>query len=327
MHLWGCYKLECIPCFGDLPSLKVLHLRDMKKLKCLDGSLQTDRDQGVSNEQGATAAVAKAKALCPSLKQLVLNDLPDLEEWLDDAGLNSPSLEQLTIQKCPKLRKTPNSFHSLKRLVLKEVNEMGISSITSCLSSLISLSINGCDGVQYLSEVMLSKNIFLESISVVHCRYFQGFPPISEAEEIHTAVRLLKINDCCKLLSLDLRYFVCLRELIVSNCEVLQSLEGLHFLTSLEKLKIGPLSQRLHSFPFAIEAKHLTSLRDLRISGWPNLKFLPDQLQHLTTLKFLWLRDFNGLTTLPKWLEKLSLLQRLVIQNCQNMMQLPPQMI
>ncbi|KAK9138037.1 hypothetical protein Sjap_008631 [Stephania japonica] len=325
MRLWGCYKLERVPCFGELPSLKVLHLRDLKKLKCLDGSLLADRDQVISNEQGTSAAEAKAKALYPSLKQLVLHDLPDLEEWLDGAGLNSPSLEQLNIRKCPKLRKTPNSFHSLKRLVFKEVNGMGISSITSCLSSLISLCINGCDDVQYLSEVMLSNNNHLESLSIAHCSYFQGFLPIPESEGILTSVRLLKISDCCKLSSLDLRNFVHLRELIVSNCEELQSLEGLHFLTALEKLKIGPLSQRLHSFPFAIEAKHLKSLRDLRISGWPNLKFQPDQLQLLTTLKFLWIRDFDDLKTLSEWLEKLSSLQRLVIQNCQNMMQLPPE--
>ncbi|KAK9160206.1 hypothetical protein Syun_006547 [Stephania yunnanensis] len=325
MHICGCYKLERIPCFGELPSLKVLHMHDLKKLKCLGVSLQTDRDQGISNEQGLTVAEVKTKALYPSLKKLVLIDLPDLEEWLDDAGLNSPTLEQLTIRKCPKLRKTPNSFHSLKRLVFKEVNGMGISSITSCLSSLISLSINGCDDVQYLSEVVLSNNNLLESLSIAHCSYFQGFLPIPEGEEILASVRLLKINDCCKLFSLDLHYFVYVRELIVSNCKELESLEGLQFLTALEKFKIGPLSQRLHSFPFAIEAKHLKSLRDLRISGWPNIMFLPDQLQHLTTLKFLWIRDFNGLTTLPEWLDKLSSLQRLVIQNCQNIMQLPPE--
>ncbi|KAK9096474.1 hypothetical protein Sjap_021971 [Stephania japonica] len=74
------------------------------------------------------------------LVKLKLRSLPNLEEWLEGDGVMFPYLEELLIENCPNLRKTPCVFPSIKSLVLDDVGGKGVMSITtsSLITSLVS---------------------------------------------------------------------------------------------------------------------------------------------------------------------------------------------
>ncbi|KAK9138045.1 hypothetical protein Sjap_008639 [Stephania japonica] len=130
MNLQGCCKLKHIQSFRQLPNLKVLNVCEMSNLKRIGGSRFDGNDNivDIAGKQEATIDVG-AETYYPQLKQLTLNEIPNLEEWLEDAGLTFNCLEQLTLQRCPKLRKMPLLLPSLKELSIEEVGGMGVLSI------------------------------------------------------------------------------------------------------------------------------------------------------------------------------------------------------
>ncbi|KAK9096452.1 hypothetical protein Sjap_021949 [Stephania japonica] len=66
-------------------------------------------------------------------------------------------------------------------------------------------------------------------------------------------LRELHIHWCPAMTSIDLRRFPSLAELVIDHCVGLQeTLQGLQFMTALEKLEISPFSEELNYFPFPI---------------------------------------------------------------------------
>ncbi|KAK9140666.1 hypothetical protein Scep_010347 [Stephania cephalantha] len=152
MNLQGCYKLKHIQSFGELPHLKVLNIREMSNVKCI-GGLETECNTSVADiadEQEARATTeVRATAFYPHLKRLILVEMPNLEEWLEGSGLKFKCLEQLTLQRCPKLRKMPYLFPSLKELDIEEVGGMGVKSIDDWPRLQKSLSEHSCSLLEF----------------------------------------------------------------------------------------------------------------------------------------------------------------------------------
>ncbi|XP_058078768.1 putative disease resistance protein RGA3 [Magnolia sinica] len=126
----------------------------------------------------------------------------------------------------------------------------------------------------------------------------------------------LEVIDCPKLKGLP--YLPpTLRNLSISNCLGLTALPRLPSLADLEL--DGCDEAILRELPF------FTSLSSLSISGFQNIKSLPDGLlQSLNTLKKLYIADFHELMTFQEaGLKSLTSLERLVISHCPQLTSLP----
>ncbi|XP_043692749.1 putative disease resistance protein RGA1 [Telopea speciosissima] len=127
LYLQNCERLERVPSLGLLPSLKVLHIKGVKRVKSL-GSESYHGGDGRSN--------GRATTLFPSLEELSLGQLRSLEEWREPAatqqeGLLSldcpnsfPRLEKIFVEDCPKLVTMPSWFPSLE--ILQIIRSNGI---------------------------------------------------------------------------------------------------------------------------------------------------------------------------------------------------------
>ncbi|XP_042518484.1 putative disease resistance protein RGA3 [Macadamia integrifolia] len=306
-QLNNCCRLEYVPTLGELPCLRVLVLTGMEKVKCIGQEFYYS-----SNNSGSTGATSSSSSSSssrttvvafPSLKKLYLYNICNLVEW-SDVKNSFPSLEELSVDSCPKLEITPSGFPSLKTLLFEVTNEMALKSLSSNLLSLDFIYIHSCQDLKSVPGRLLQNNAnFLETMSFCNCPELETiFPSQEEQDEISPlptplvfpSLRSLSIDNCpfVKPFPEELRGMTSLRSLELIGFKELKSLpEGLQQLTMLERLEIGQFSEGLKEVDYIKgeeDLRHLVSLRYLRLVGWPQHKNpAQDQLKHLTNLQFL----------------------------------------
>lgn len=117
--LSNCRRCESLPSFGQLPFLKVLTIRGMAAVKCIDN---------------VTSGF-------PSLKELTIGNMPSLEELLVGSEREIfPHLISLMVERCPKLANLP-TLPSIERLHLRLINGTLLRSLANS-TSLMSLHIS-----------------------------------------------------------------------------------------------------------------------------------------------------------------------------------------
>ncbi|GKV04435.1 hypothetical protein SLEP1_g16588 [Rubroshorea leprosula] len=262
-------------------------------------------DPTKSNSPGGVESIK----LFPALRELRLDSLPSLEEWIevdddDIAGggkveIVFPCLEILKIDNCPRLEIWQiggfSSHHKLSHLEISKCYKLMAIPSMNGLSSLQLLRINKCFNIRSIPEECLRCLTALKELTFSNFDGVEAFPE-------------------------GLRNLISLQRLHIFECSNLKHLFPLEALKSLIELTMGPFSSDLEEFPGLDCVIHLrASLKDLTLIGWDKIKFLPDQLQHLTALKSLTLRKFNRVEVLPDWLGNLSSLQDLDIRECPNL--------
>ncbi|XP_058078543.1 putative disease resistance protein RGA4 [Magnolia sinica] len=300
ISLINCRRCEQLPQLGQLPLLKVLVIQGMHAVKSIGNHFYGDN-------------VAEG---FPSLEELRLEDMPNLEEW---SGFNGrevlPCLNELSVVRCPKLTTLP-CLQSLKILTLKNSNEMLSGSVAN-LTSLSYLWIEDFKELRSLSGE-LGNLAALESLSVDGCG---GLVSLPEELQNLTSLQKLHISECNGLTSLRLQGLSSLKRLTIVSCKSLTSLMGgLQHLTALQSLEITGCPE-LASLPE--DMQHLMSLRYLNIWECDKLTCLPEGLKHVTTLKELSIGGLKSLTALPEWIGNLSSLQYLEIIECDKLGCLP----
>ncbi|KAK9141227.1 hypothetical protein Scep_010908 [Stephania cephalantha] len=308
---------------------------------------------------GGTGVVSVTRSLT-SLTSLSITRCKDLEFLSEGLLTNNDQLIFLTITMCSKLQVFKeeglmvSNSSSLRELNIGFCGALKSIPDVRGLTSLQKLMIWWCQELETIPKGFWSSLVALESLNVFGCKRLKGTIELSPSLRHLREVRIVScpnlerldicsgIFSCCHTLeiqycnaisSIDVRSFASLRELKITACSGLHALQGLLFLTALEKLSIGGFSPALHYLPplisedegdDAVEFNNLLpSLRDLRIKGWPALQFLPHHLQYLTTLKSLIIEDFTNLTELPEWIGNLASLEELKIDNCMNLTHLP----
>ncbi|XP_043705561.1 putative disease resistance protein RGA3 [Telopea speciosissima] len=262
----------------------------------------------------AAAAISTTGMVAfPSLKELILREMPNLVEWLEVLP-SFPSLELLWLTSCPELKIMPSRFPSLKTLWFHNTNEMALirSLSSNLISSVKNLRILYCGELKSVPERLLQSNArVLERMDFRSCDKLETIFPSSQGGRQEgegsspsplptpldfPSLKRLEISDCPLLKSLpDLRGMTSLRQLELVGFKELKSLpEGLHQLTMLEFLEIGDFSeeeeeglQQLDYIKGEEDLQRLVSLRKLSLYGWPQHKKnnLRDQLnKHLTNL-------------------------------------------
>ncbi|KAJ1692192.1 hypothetical protein LUZ63_008890 [Rhynchospora breviuscula] len=200
-----------------------------------------------SGESGEDAKIA-----FPSLKSMVLSEMPNISSWCEgevgnETSLVFPVLNRLDINNCPKLTAMP-IVPVLEKLSVK--GNKTLSCFAARLTTLQGLSLENHRGDSQSANdsLIFQPWEFLNDLSLT------GYDSIAPIEWLGS--------------------MVVLKELYVRQCENLHCLpSSIGGLTSLEKLEIGGCPN-LANLPEGME--ELVALELLRIRGCPKMRVLPE---------------------------------------------------
>ncbi|CAL2227499.1 unnamed protein product [Prunus armeniaca] len=332
LTLENCPSLEFIPIATqsqDMPCLRKLKIENCEKLSSCSSGLE----------------------YCTSLQELHIENCQNLRHLPVDGLQTLVSLEELTLKNCPSLEFIPITTQSQGMPCLRIVNILNCEKLSSWPSgleyctSLQDLHIENCQNLRHLPVDGLQNPVSLEELYIRNCTNLEAIPSLDNLTSLHTlsiwgcdgltslprglqsctSLTILTIGECHNLISLadvdDISRLQSLYNLQIFDCQKLKYLPtGLRSLTSLEYMTIGKFWEELDSFP---DFELPSQIRWLKISGWPKLKSLPQQIQHLTTcLEDLIIDSFYSMEALPEWLGNLTSPINLHIWDCKNLMRM-----
>ncbi|KAG5581854.1 hypothetical protein H5410_052481 [Solanum commersonii] len=339
-----CKRCKEIPSLGQLKFLRHLELIGFLELEFIGPTFY-----GVEvNDNGSCSKIQ----VFPSLKELLLEDMHSLIEWKGveliptTSGVRMfPKLEKLRIRYCPLLKSTPNQFEILRELeILKVDSEMPLLNLCSNLTSLVMLRVEfhelpqslynlhslkilrigrcpsfssffvpsgenyltslqkfwlwNCDGLTNLPSGMLEHCRSLESLRVDYCKNLVSFP--LHVGEMHSLSHLA-LSHCPKLICVPTG--------------------GVHHLTGLRHLVIGPFSEMVDFEEFQLIFNGIQSLHTLEVWGHLHWVSLPYQLMQLSDLIEIKIYGF-GIKALPHRFGNLKSLERLMLMGCKRLQHL-----
>ncbi|XP_012065611.2 putative disease resistance protein RGA4 [Jatropha curcas] len=242
-------RCQYLPPFYKFPFLKRLRIFDLANLEY------------VEKTEGENFIVGSS-TFFPSLKELHLLGCPNLKGWWKNGNHDNdlayfPCLSSLSIYSCPKLTWMPPfpfldeelDLNIVSAEILEQTLKMKVpmtssstsSSLVHPLSKLKKLMIMDVEDLESLPEEWLQNLTSLEELSIC------GVPILAH---------------------LGLSCLVSLKELILRECLSLTSLQGMHFLTSLQYLQLWTCPS-LTTIPQ--EMYQLSSLQTLIIGDCPHL--------------------------------------------------------
>ncbi|KAG5582649.1 hypothetical protein H5410_053276 [Solanum commersonii] len=220
---------------------------------------------------------------------------------------NNVSLQHLSVSGCSEFRELPPSLydlHSLKSLRIVHCTNFSsfpVPSGENYLTSLQSLQLFDCDGLTSLPSGVLEHCRSLESLVVIYCNNLLSLP-------LHVwempSLSYLGLSGCPKLIS------------VPSG--------GLHRLTGLRALEIGPFSEMVDFEAFQLifnGIQQLLSLHNVGVTGRGHWDSLPYQLMQLSSLTHIHICDF-GIEALPHRFSNLTSLETLMLVRCKRLQHL-----
>ncbi|KAM1139596.1 hypothetical protein FF1_039727 [Malus domestica] len=312
LHLYGCTKCTSLPSLGQLPSLKDLVIEGMDGINHVGLEFFGDGDD--------------YRIPFPSLETLRFENMKEWEEWssIEDGRLDGfPGLCELSIFRCPKLRKFSHGFSSLKKLRIKNCAALTTFSRLSGLGnlepaefpSLRQLVLVGCSELDELPVTIPS----LEYLEIDGCKNLAALPRLMGLITLSVLDASVELLGCMMELS-------SLTSLHLNNVSQVKSLpEGLvqHF-TKLEELSIDSFLELEFLSIERLGLAGLASLGRLTISNCPNFIALPDEADKLPpVLKYLSLKHSPSLVKFPHELYKLKCLTELRIEWCPTLESFP----
>lgn len=339
VHLEDCKGCLQLPPLDQLPLLEVLHLRQMEGIR------------HISNNSKSSAVQA-----FPALKNLVLNNMRNLEGWFADEELEAvqsffPSLILLNIDECPKLKTMPYIPTLEELLIVSSSNETDTSLFTGQrayfkqLKSLNKLTIERCEELALMlgdEEETRAMSTSLQNITICYCNQFVSTPRIWTLP----FVKHLEIYGCSTLVSwpfMILQGLKSLKTLCISLCknftglssEMHSSLEdgGLPCLEVLDLLYCDALLELPECLTLRLNViscpciKSLNAapkcLTELHVQSCWELVSLSKDMGHLSSLKHIELNDCPKLRTLPEGMQGLNSLQLLHVEKCSSLEAFP----
>ncbi|XP_050110382.1 putative disease resistance protein RGA4 isoform X3 [Malus sylvestris] len=271
IELLGCEKCEGVPPLGHLPNLTELKISKMANLKCVGAEFY-----GYDLVHNVATTSKEIITLFPELKVLYISMCGDLNEWMQAPTTSRkkvvvfPCLEMLTVKNCSKLRNAPSHFPFLQKLEISSCDSRtAIEEISSGLTTLTTLKIEGIKELTCLPQGILKKNNNLSSLDINYCNDL-------------TCITQDVIGSCGSL-----------ERLCVWSCKKLRHLpNGLDTLPLLEELGI----KRCDSLELIPITRGMASLRELEIEDCGRLSRLSSGLKNCTCLHKLNIWGCNGLS-------------------------------
>ncbi|KAB5520468.1 hypothetical protein DKX38_024787 [Salix brachista] len=293
LELSCCRKCTELPPLGRLPSLRDL---------CIQGL------DAVETVGPGFYGVGSSVKPFQSLKTLKFEDMREWKSWWSSAGVDEeaeeefPSLSELTLWNCPKLRgKLPSCLPSCVKITIAKCPMLVDSD--EKLPVLSELKLEECDGVtlKYMFHKSSPTTLKLGSMSKLTCLTGHFLQSLG-------ALKVLMISDFPNLTSLwekgtGLENFE--HPQLVSSTEIgMPSTHKSSKLSGCDKLELLPI-HKVHM---------LLSLEDLCIETCPNLVSIPEA-GLLSSLRHLVLRDCKALRSLPDGMSNCPL-EDLEIEEC-----------
>lgn len=283
LHLSNCPMLVSLPSLGELPFLKVLHIKGMSSINLVGHEFY-----------------GKGNIAFPALEDLMFADMPKWAVWSSRANAGVfPSLKSLKISGCPNLFEMPLCPSAVRQLVIERAGGIECLKLLpnfSCKPSTFSCQI--CCG-KNLCECLLAEDHLkaVQSLDIRRCQLAQ----ISTKFDFLISLKTLRISQCdvtneeldkfllnmrplysleidgclnltkCPLLVI---HSTSLHELCIRDCSELSSLRAIENLISLKSLVIERCPKvTVFSIPYL---KSLTSLKKLSILSCRELQSLPE---------------------------------------------------
>ncbi|XP_072981607.1 disease resistance protein RGA2-like [Typha angustifolia] len=279
--LISCRAWEDLPPLGQLPRLKVLKLRIMHVVK--------EVGRGFHGGRGF-----------PSLEQLIFEDLPQWEAWSTDETVPLfPVLENLQINKCPKLKAVMPLSATLQT---SEIRKVGLVPLPCRDPGWVEGVLEGGEEIVSSFPQGLRQLTRLKSLVITNCKELSSLLSLTEERvPLFPYLQRLQIRDCPKLKAIPP---------IPSTLQTLHiSYVGLTTFPKFLRTSCPSNSLSLSSTSF--------SLRSLKLSMLPDLTTIsfPKRMQRLTRLEELVINDCKELSSLVS-LEAILSLKELTILRC-----------
>ncbi|KAL7234618.1 hypothetical protein ACSBR1_018120 [Camellia fascicularis] len=268
IELSECTRCEQVPPLGHLPHLEVIR---------------------IEAETTATAATV----VFPALRELLLDDMPNIEEWCglgvssssSDTTMLFPLLEWLFIRNCPELITIPSHLLPAQELIIcgfpsKFLPDKPLPEWLGNLSSVRSLELCWCHNLMNLPTMEAMQRLTnLQSLTI-------GGASAGTLTSAGISSKLQKIRQ---------------RERLKVENAITIYMRGIMFVSK---------CPRPSTLKFVDIDKSICKWRNNRDSGFVVLilsqKYLLDQLQRLIALKVLSIEDFDGFEALLECLGNLS---------------------
>ncbi|KAG5578239.1 hypothetical protein H5410_058373 [Solanum commersonii] len=288
LSLSNCKNCYSLPALGELPSLKILCIRGMRKIT------------EVTKEFYGSSSSNKP---FNSLEKLQFADMLDWKQWHVRGSGEFPILEFLSIENCPKLMgKLPEYLCSLTELIISECPQLNLdTSQLEGMKQIVELKIGGCDHLTLPFSKLPST---LKKIRIYKCKELKLEEPVGEM-----FLEDLTLQEC--LMSPD-QFLPRARKLLVKNCH---NLTTFFIPTATETLTIMGCKD-IEKLSVACGGTQMTSLS---IDYCKKLKWLPERMQELLpSLKELHLRYCPEIESFPEGGLPLNL-ESLEIDNCKKL--------
>ncbi|CAN6337592.1 unnamed protein product [Urochloa humidicola] len=261
LHLINCRKWEALPPLGQLPYLKVLHLKEMCSVKEINGDFY------------GTNPVA-----FPSLEELEFDDMPQWIEWAQkEKNIEVfPKLRKLRLLNCPELIKVPHLPLSARKVSVKNTGFVSQLKLSSLLSKARKFALDTCSATVLTNGLIHQQQI--EAIAILTLRNCEDVK--FEELQVLTSLKWLQISHSSitdEQLGTCLRGLQALTRLEISNCNnitCLPHLENPDCLTKFHELHIQqcPELSSLHSLPsfVALESILIENCSKVTVESFPS---------------------------------------------------------
>uniref|UniRef100_A0A0R0KL69 Disease resistance RPP13-like protein 1 n=1 Tax=Glycine max TaxID=3847 RepID=A0A0R0KL69_SOYBN len=296
LKLRDCDNCSMLPSLGQLPSLKVLKIARLNRLKTIDAGFYKNED-------------CRSGTPFPSLESLAIHHMPCWEVWSSFDSEAFPVLEILEIRDCPKLEGSlPNHLPALKTLTIRNCELLGsslptapaIQSLEISKSNKVALhafpllletiEVEGSPMVESMMEPSAAPNQLVSAMSFpggrlpesVKSLYIEDLKKLEfPTQHKHELLETLSIESSCdSLTSLPLVTFPNLRDVTIGKCENMEYLlvSGAESFKSLCSLSIYQcpnfVSFGREGLPEEMSTL-LPKLEDLYISNCPEIESFP----------------------------------------------------
>jgi len=285
LHLTNCRSLDLLPPLGLLPSLKLLHMKELCTVS------------RIGYEFYGTNEVA-----FPALRVLVLDDFPSLLEWSEELRSKSfPCLKKLKVVHCPNLSELPMFPCSVTELTMENTRlipylRLGPFSSSKLESLTLDIRTNNLLGMELFHQH------HLESVVVLNMEASKQFL-MAEGMRFFTSLQRLQLNHS---------------DLTDQNLSSL--IQALPSLSSLELMNLPNIVSLL----VPAETNLCTTLTELKICSCPLLSSLAS-LDSFISLKCLVIEKCPKITaaSFPKSFSTLRSLKLLSVSYCTELQSLP----